>query len=575
MKKLLAICFVFVTSNALAQSLVTPFEKSKGEKTATYFECIDYYQQLAKANSNISVKTFGVTDAGYPLHVIMYSADKGFNPVQWHQQNKVVIFINNGIHPGEPDGIDASMMLLRDLATGKLKTPPNIVLAVIPVYNIGGSLNRGSVSRVNQNGPDSYGFRGNAQNLDLNRDFIKNDSKEAMVFAEIFHWLNPDIFMDNHVSDGADYQHTMTLLTTQPSKLGGPIGNFLHDVFEPALFKSMKEKNWPMCPYVNFENANPDKGWDAFYDPPRYSSGYAALFQTMAFVPETHMLKPFADRVKSTYALMQTMMEQSGKFSKEIKEKRKASIEAVKQQQAFALTWKVDSTRNDTIDFWGYEAGKKKSDVTGMDRLFYDHTKPFTKQVKFYNYFMGDKFVTKPKAYIIPQGWYAVTDLLKLNGVAMQRLQHDSLITVEVYRIDKFQTLPRAYEKHYPHSNVTVTKKQETIQLLKGDFIVFTRQAADRFLVETLEPTADDSYFNWNFFDGILQQKEGYSDYRWEDLAAKYLNEHPELRNKLDEKKKTDTAFAASASAQLDFVYKNSPYYEPVHLRYPVYRVVN
>ncbi|MBC7586922.1 MAG: hypothetical protein H7178_01075, partial [Chitinophagaceae bacterium] len=460
MKKSLAACFVFVASLIHAQNSLTPFEKSKGSGTTTYFECIDYYKQLAAKNSTISIKIFGSTDAGYPLHLILFSNDKNFDPIKWHQQNKVVMLVNNGIHPGEPDGIDASMMLLRDLVNGKIIAPKNVVIAIIPIYNIGGSLNRNSFSRVNQNGPSSFGFRGNAQNLDLNRDFIKNDSREAKAFAEIFQWLNPDIFMDNHVSDGADYQHTMTLLTTQPSKLGGEIGSFLHDVFEPSLFKSMEEKNWPMCPYVNFEDANPEKGWEAFYDPPRYSSGYAALYQTMAFVPETHMLKPFADRVHSTYALMQTMFEQANKFAKDIKEKRKASINAIKKQTSFPLTWKVDSTRSDTIRFLGYETGKKKSSITGMDRLYYDHSKPFTKQVKFYNYFMGEKFVNKPKAYLIPQGWHAVIDLLKLNKINMQRLQNDSLIEVEAYKIETYKTLPRAYEKHYRHNDVTVSKNK-------------------------------------------------------------------------------------------------------------------
>lgn len=573
MKKSLAACFVFVASLSHAQNLLTPFEKSKKSGTTTYFECIDYYKQLAAKNSTIAIKIFGSTDAGYPLHLILFSNDKNFDPIKWHQQNKVVMLVNNGIHPGEPDGIDASMMLLRDLVNGKIIAPKNVVIAIIPIYNIGGSLNRNSFSRVNQNGPSSFGFRGNAQNLDLNRDFIKNDSREAKAFAEIFQWLNPDIFMDNHVSDGADYQHTMTLLTTQHSKLGGEIGSFLHDVFEPSLFKSMEEKNWPMCPYVNFEDANPEKGWEAFYDPPRYSSGYAALYQTMAFVPETHMLKPFADRVHSTYALMQTMFEQANKFAKDIKEKRKASINAIKKQTSFPLTWKVDSTRSDTIRFLGYETGKKKSSVTGMDRLYYDHSKPFTKQVKFYNYFMGEKFVNKPKAYLIPQGWHAVIDLLKLNKINMQRLHNDSLIEVEAYKIETYKTLPRAYEKHYRHNDVTVSKNKQRIQFLKGDYIIYTEQRGDRFLIETLEPEADDSYFNWNFFDGILQQKEGYSDYRWEDVAATYLDAHPALRATLEEKKKNDAKFAASATAQLDFIYKNSPYYEPAHLRYPVYRI--
>lgn len=574
MKKFLLISQLFVITLVKSQSLTTVFEKSSGTESADYYSCIDFYKKLDAAFSTVQLKTFGHTDAGYPLHLVMMSKDGTFHPKQWHRQNKVVILINNGIHPGEPDGIDASMMLLRDLATGKITLPNNVVLGVIPIYNIGGSLNRGSFSRVNQNGPLEYGFRGNAQNLDLNRDFIKNDSKEAKTFAGIFHFVNPDIFIDNHVSDGADYQHTMTLLTTQQSKLGGPISELLHTVFEPAIYTKMAAKKWPLCPYVNFETANPDKGWDAFYDPPRYSSGYAALFQTMAFVPETHMLKPYVDRVKSTYALMQTFIEAAAEQAVNIKKARKASIKAIQSQQEFPLTWKVDSTRFDNINFLGYEAAQKKSEVTGMNRLYYDHNKPYNRTVRFYNYFKGEKIVTKPKAYIIPKGWYAVIDLLTLNGVKMQEFTKDTSMEVETYRIETYKTSPRAYEKHYRHSDVVYTKSKQTIRFLKGDVIIYTGQSTDRFVVETLEPNADDSYFNWNFFDAILQQKEGYSDYRWEDVAAEYLKKHPELKEQLETKKKTDPVFAASASAQLDFVYKHSPYYEPAHLRYPVYRLI-
>ncbi|MBS1639646.1 MAG: M14 family metallopeptidase [Bacteroidetes bacterium] len=557
--------------NSYAQNMQTVFEKTNGKESATYFECIQFYKKLAANNSIISIKNFGLTDAGYPLQLVLVSSDKSFNPTQWQQ--KVVVFINNGIHPGEPDGIDANQMLVRDIVAKKIPLPTNIVLAIIPVYNIGGSLNRTPYSRVSQNGPAEYGFRGNAQNLDLNRDFIKCDSKNAREFTKIFHWLNPDIFIDNHVSDGADYQHTMTMLTTQHNKLGGEVGKYLHDVFEPSLYKSMQQKNWVMCPYVNFEMGNPDRGWDAYYDSPRYSSGYAVLFQTIAFVPETHMLKPYADRVKSTYAFMQAIIEEASKQATTLKQKRKESIEAVMQQKQFAIQWKVDSSKIDTINFMGYETGKKISDVSGLNRMFYDHSKPFTKPVKYYNYFVGTKFVSKPKAYIIPQGWWAVTDLLKLNNVQMQQLKKDTLIEITAYHIDNYKTGSRAYEKHYAHNDVSVSANQQKIKFLKGDYIIYTGQKADRFLVETLEPEAYDSYFVWNFFDAVLQQKEGYSNYRWEDVAGVYLQQHPELKEKLEAKRKADAAFANNAFAQLDFVYKNSPYYEPAHLRYPVYRL--
>ncbi len=549
------------------------FEKTNGLESATYFEAIDWYKNLDKSSTKLLVKEMGMSDAGYPLHLVLVSNDGKFDAAQWHKQNKAVILINNGIHPGEPDGIDASMMLVRDIVTSKIKLPENVALAVIPVYNIGGCLNRNSYSRANQNGPSEYGFRGNAQNLDLNRDFTKNDSKEARSFAQIFHLLDPDILIDNHVSDGADYQHTMTLLTTQYDKLGAGLGGWLKENFEPQLYKGMTDKKWDMVPYVNFETETPDKGMEMFYDPPRYSSGYAALFQTIGFVPETHMLKPFKERVLSTYALSLTVIEKASINATELIAQRKKARAEVLKEKSFPFKWTVDTTKYNFINFKGYEQAIKPSDATGLNRMYYDRSKPFTKQVKFFNVFNASNFIETPAAYIIPQGWYSVIDLLKLNNVQMQQFKNDTLIDVEAYHIDDYKTLPRPYEKHHKNSGVKVISNNQKIRFLKGDYIIWLNQTANRYLVEMLEPTGDDSFFAWNFFDGVLQQKEGYSDYRWDDLAAEVLKNNPGLKAKLEEKKKGDDKFAANGPAQLDFIYKNSPYYEPGHNRYPVYRL--
>ncbi len=570
-KGILLVILISVFYNAEAQPC--RFEKTNGLESATYFEAIDWYKNLDNKSTRVLVKEMGMSDAGYPLHLVMVSNDGKFDAAQWHKQNKAVILINNGIHPGEPDGIDASMMLVRDIVYNKVKLPDNVVVAFIPVYNIGGCLNRNSYSRANQNGPLEYGFRGNAQNLDLNRDFTKNDSKESKAFAQIFHLLDPDILIDNHVSDGADYQHTMTLLTTQYDKLGAGLGGWLKNNFEPQLYKGMTEKNWDMTPYVNFETETPDKGMDMFYDPPRYSSGYAALFQTIGFVPETHMLKPFKDRVLSTYALSLTVIEKASVNAVElIAQRKKARIEVAKEK-SFPFKWTVDTTKFSFITFKGYEQGFKPSDATGLNRMYYDRSKPFTKQVKFFNVFNASGFIEAPAAYIIPQGWYGVIDLLKLNNVQMQQFKNDTLIDVDAYHIDDYKAFPKPYEKHHKNFAVKVTAINQKIRFLKGDHIIWLNQPANRYLVNMLEPIGDDSFFSWNFFDAILQQKEGYSDYRWDDLAAEVLKKDPALKAKLEEKKKTDEKFAANSTAQLDFIYKNSPYYEPGHNRYPVYRL--
>ena len=285
------------------------------------------------------------------------------------------------------------------------------------------------------------------------------------------------------------------------------------------------------------------------------------------------MLKPFKDRVLSTYAFSHTVIEKASVHAAQLNEERKKARAGIAKRTSFPLKWNLDTIKYTYVNFKGYEQGEKPSNATGLNRMYYDRTKPFTKAVKFYNVFTPASFIEAPAAYIIPQGWWAVIELLKLNKVQMQQFKNDTLIDVEAYRIDDYKSMPRPYEKHHKNTGIKVTASNQKIKLLKGDYIIWLNQPANRYLVEMLEPTGDDSFFAWNFFDGVLQQKEGYSDYRWDDLAAEVLKKDPALWARLEEKKKGDEKFAANSSAQLDFIYKNSPYYEPGHNRYPVYRL--
>ena len=566
---LLLACF-----SSSAQTITTKFETSGGKESPVYSEIIDWWKKLDERSGKVKMMTMGMTDAGFPLHLVVVSNNGDYNFGNIRKNNKRIILINNGIHPGEPDGIDASMLMVRDIITNKYRIPDNIVLAIIPVYNIGGCLNRSVNYRIDQNGPLEKGFRGNSQNLDLNRDFIKCDSKDARAFAEIFHLTDPDVFVDNHVSNGADYQHVMTLLTSQHNKLGGIMGEYMNKDFEPALYKLMKGKSYDLVPYVNVYGGTPDEGWPEYWDSPRYGSGYASLWHTFAFVPETHMLKPYDQRVKATYALMQSFIEFTSNNSDVIRNTRRKARENVKTQEQFPISWKLDKTKFATITYRGYMAAHKPSEVSGHPRLFYDRSKPYEKQIPFYNHYEAKDFIQKPEAYIIPQGWWKVIELLKLNKVEMVPLKKDTTIEVEVYHIDDYKSSARQYEMHHPNSEVKLSASSQKMKFRKGDIYIPMNQAANRFLIETLEPQAQDSYFAWNFFDAVLGQKEGYSAYAFEDIASVYLDKHPELRTKLEQRRASDTAFAKSGSAQLNFVFQNSSYFEPVNMRYPVFRVL-
>jgi hypothetical protein len=571
MRKFFVFCLLSMKLKAAAQK--TPFELSGKIETTTYTAAISYYKNLVKTYPEARLLTYGNTDFGKPLHVLVLSRDKVFDPSAIRKNNKRVLLINNGIHPGEPEGIDASMMLARDLLKAN-KLPKDVVICIIPLYNIDGSFNRTGTSRANQNGPVAYGFRGNSKNLDLNRDFIKTDSKNAAAFQLIFNTWQPEIFVDTHTSNGADYQYVMTLIPTQKDKLNSILSGYLTKTLVPDLYTGMEKVGYPMIPYVNSIGETPETGITGFIDPPRYSTGYATLHNSIGFMPETHMLKSYDLRVDATYKLLQTYVEIVERDAKIIGENKRKADEFVAAQKEFPLEWKLNKTVVNDLTFKGFEDGQKPSTISGADRLYYDRSKPYTKTIKEWNKFEPSVSVQKPVAYIIPKAWDRVIALLKLNNVKIREIKADQKIEVESYYIGDFKTGARPYEGHYLHSGLKLNTVKQNLQYYAGDFVIYVNQSTNRYIVETLEPQATDSFFNWNFFDSILDMKEHYSAYVFEDTATELLKNNPELKNKLEAKKASDAEFAKNGAAQLDFVYKNSDYYEKTHNRYPVARLL-
>ncbi len=416
-------------------------------------------------------------------------------------------------------------------------------------------------------------FRGNVRNFDLNRDFVKCDTKNAQSFNQIFTNWRPHIFIDNHTSNGADYQYIMTLIPTQHNKLPKVLGEYLNKNMVPRLYKAMAATDYEMTPYV-YARSTPDKGIAGFLDLPRYSSGYAALFNSLSFMPEAHMLKTYEQRVKGTYTFMVEMLKLVQTDYQQLIHQKKEADEATKNQKQFDVNWALDMDAKDEVTFKGYAAKYKKSEVSGKDRLYYDKNEPYTQKIPFFNTYKPTTSVEKPFGYIIPQGYSSVADRLRWNGVEVETLQKDIKLNVEMYYIKNYKTGGQPYEGHFLHREVEVEKKTMEIQFYKGDYWVRTNQVENQYIIHTLEPQSADAFFAWNFFDAILQQKEYFSPYVFEDVAADLLAKDADLKARLEAKKKEDAKFAESAYAQLLFVYQNSPYYENTHNRYPVARVL-
>ncbi|MCB0704994.1 MAG: hypothetical protein KDC34_06780 [Saprospiraceae bacterium] len=573
----LGLLFCHFCQQGLAQPNVmflTPFETDPNY-SAPYERTISYYRELAEAFPELEMREYGKTDSGQPLHLMILSIDQDFEAASIHAKDKTILMINNAIHPGEPCGVDASMMFLRDLLLDDAKQQylENLVIIVIPFYNISGGLNRGAYSRANQEGPAEHGFRGNARNYDLNRDFIKCDTRNAQTFNQIFQEWEPHVFIDNHTSNGADYQYTLTLIPTQKDKLQEPLASLLVGDMLPDLYAKMQETPWEMIPYV-YARTTPDEGIAGFLDLPRYSSGYTALHHTIGFMPETHMLKPFEDRVWSVYQFMDQMVVYLAEKGGAVRNAKRLAINQTKAASIIELNWKLDFSKIDSILFKGFEAGYKPSAISGLDRLYYDRAKPYEKTIPFFNTYTATLSVEKPKAYVIPQAYTEVIERLQWNGVELTRINESKELDLEFYYIRSFETVDQPYEGHYLHSKVEVEKVRRIQKVYPGDYLVETGQASDLYIVSVLEPQGPDSYFAWNFFDGILMQKEYFSDYVFEDLAAEMLEKDPELKKAFENARKENPEMAESARAQLDWIYKHSPYYEPTYQLYPVGRMV-
>lgn len=568
---ILTIVSFLILSNFKVSSQIISDIKFNGNETLTYEKCIEKYNEFSSSKFG-HLKEFGSTDIGKPLHLFMLSSDD-VNQDKLSDK-KVTLLINNAIHPGEPCGVDASVMFVKTLLNDENLEDilSKVNIAIIPMYNIGGGLNRGCCSRANQNGPAFYGFRGNARNLDLNRDFIKCDSRNAESFTKIYQFLSPHLFLDTHTSNGADYQYVMTLITTQPDKATPPVRSYLNNVMVDQLYSKMEAIGYPMAPYVHTIGSTPDEGIKDYLETPRYSTGYSTLFNALGFVSETHMLKPYAERVQSTYELMIQLLNFSEERSSEIIEMKKRADTFSKALNTFEVSWELDTNRFEDFLFKGYKAKYKKSEFSENQRLYYDQDEPYEKEIKYYNRYLADLRIEAPEYYIIPKAWSKVISLLKLNGVNMTPLNQDSLMEVEFYFINQYETSDNPYEGHYLHSEVKLSSEKVSHRFSKGDFLVPVDQVSNRYIVETLEPQGPDSFFAWNFFDSVLQQKEWFSTYVFEDVAAKMLSTNPKLKAEFVRKQKESVSFSENQWAQLYWLYKQSDNYEPSHNRYPIAR---
>ncbi|HEY0978706.1 MAG TPA: M14 family zinc carboxypeptidase [Flavobacteriales bacterium] len=548
----------------------------EGDTTPTWTQVIARYTELDRMHSGARLLEIGQDDGGQPMHLFVIADGSGFTPDSIRAAGKNILWITNGIHPGEPDGIDACLRLSQALLESDqlMGLTVNTAVCIVPVYNISGAENRGSYSRVNQNGPKAYGFRGNARNLDLNRDFMKQDSENARSLVRALAEWDPDLYFETHVSDGADHRYIMALMTSQKDKLDAALRTYLTGTLVPGMYAWMDRKGHAMCPYFETYGASPEDGLTGFYDSPRYSSGHSALFGRIGIISESHVLKPYAERVNATLQLLFGTLAVMNEHPTALREARAEAKRSIRSADTFGLNWAVDTSVVEQLPWKGYAARRRTSAVTGLSRLHYDHQQPLDTLVPWRDTYRPKVMERKPKGYVIPRQWDQVRQCLLRNGVEVEPITQAREVWVEQDSIAGFTTVNLPYEGHYLHREISATRKRLRVMLRSGDWYVPMGHSTDRFVMEALECRAEDGFFAWNFFDAILQQKEWFNDYVFEDLAAEMLEKDPALKAAFEAERKRDPGFAKDAWAQLTWIYRRSPWMEPTFRKYPVLRVV-
>jgi hypothetical protein len=464
----------------------------------------------------------------------------------------------------------------------------------IPILSVDAHERSSAYNRPNQRGPQNQGWRTNAQNLNLNRDYTKLDTKELRSVIKVINEYDPVLYMDIHVTDGADYQYDITYGGIGKQGYSPGIRDWLETTYQTSTNNDLTVSGHIPGPLTYaFNDRDFSQGMTIQIGGPRFSDSYGDLRHLATILVENHSLKPFKQRVLGTYVLLEStlkLLATTGQSLKQITATDKAN-----RMAKIPLQWKVpqlksavgfDTRRNlpeidatvtapDSFQLAAISSVIRKSQVTNADYVEW-LGKPVRLTVADYKSTEPFDYITRPKGYWVPASCDAVIERLKLHGIKMDVLTQPLEVNVEMYRIVDhiFGDDNRNIQPFQGHMQVTgATKPEMRKQLFSiGSVYISTDQPLGDLAVILLEPTAKDSYFSWGFFHSIFERTEYIEAYVMEPMAKKMLEESPALRKEFEEKKAADKVFANDQNAILTWFYSKTKYYDERFLLYPVGR---
>ncbi len=570
----------FFCSSVASDNWQTWYEAHNKNSTPRYDETIAFSKRLADASPMLHYTSFGQSHQLRDLPLLILDKDGHFTPEAAHEAGKVVLMVMAAIHPGEPVGKDAGLELLRDIVIhGEHEDLlENVTLLFIPIFNVDGHERFGPYNRINQNGPEKMGWRTNAINLNLNRDFLKADTKEMQHFIQLWDHWQPDFFIDTHSTNGADYQYTMTYMLEIFGNMEENLSDWCENEFLPFWEKRMKEDGYPVFSYVTYRRwHDPRSGLQTRVAPPALSTGYATQRNRPGLLLETHMLKPYHKRVESTYLTLVHTMEFLNRENYSLKTLVAAADEKTASTMFRSLPFPLDFEATDDsvmVDFKGVEYRIKESSLSGGDWFIYDSDKPITYEIPWFKKQEVTAQVMLPEAYIIPVQWTEAIETLALHGIIMHRLEEDVRLQVESYRFEDVSLSQSVNEGRQTASFQTVPV-QETRNFPAGSALIPMNQESARIIAHALEPQAPSSFAYWGFFNSVFQRTEYFESYVMEEMAREMIKEDPSLEKRLEIKLQQDADFASNPRAILNWFYEQTPYVDQKHNVYPVGRIMD
>jgi hypothetical protein len=558
----------------------THAELTDYNETPSYDDTIAYARRLAHASTIIEYEGFGFSGQGRELPLIIASETHTFTPAEAHAQEKAIVLIQACIHAGEPDGKDAGLALLRDIAITKTTVGllENVVLLFIPIYNTDGHERSSPYNRINQNGPKDMGWRTTTTYQNLNRDYMKADTPETRAWLNLWNQWQPDLFIDCHVTDGADYRCNITYHHEHHAGVDSAVLEWEREVFGGKVAPATEAAGNVISWYLEFiDNRDLRLGTRDFNGSPRFSTGFVPARNRPGILIETHMIKDYRSRVIGTYDFLRAALTEVNRDPQPLRklgrEADRRTVEALKTYDAsrsYPLDFEI-TDQSTPFELKAFNYVTEQSDVSGDLRVIYGR-EPLDLTVPMYQTFKVTKAAPPPLYYIVPAEWTDVIAVLKAHGIEMKTLAAFESVEVESYRFTNVLWPQGPFEgRLMPRFDVERIK--ETRVFPTGSVVVPLAQVTGRVILNLLEPEAPDSLARWGFFNAVFEEKEYGEHYVLEALAREMMEANPALKEEFEARLGADAEFAASPSERLRFFYKRSPYWDPQMNVYPVGRI--